>query len=209
MKKFFLAAVCVTALCFGFKTSNAQSSAGIKIGVFDIDIMVQALPEYRTVDSLTQVYERDSLGAEYQVYLSEYQRLDSTLKADSAKNVAKTIMDYNNQQKQQMQLNLVYWQQIAQQKSDDYRQRLLAPSYQKILAAYKKVLAEKKYTLVIKPSAVELGSNVENVFPLVAKEMDVTLPAGLTGDFNAALSDQSNTQTSPQTQQRTTPVKKP
>jgi Skp family chaperone for outer membrane proteins len=85
MKQVLMAAVCVTALCFTVKTSNAQTAPALKIGVFDLDIMVQALPEYRGIDSLTQIYQRDTLGAEYSVYQSEYQRLDSTLHADSAK----------------------------------------------------------------------------------------------------------------------------
>ena len=80
MKKVFLAAVCVTALCFGFKTSNAQTAPAFKVGVFDIDLMVQALPEYRDVDSVTNCMKEIHWLTEYQIYQSEYQRLDSTLK---------------------------------------------------------------------------------------------------------------------------------
>jgi Skp family chaperone for outer membrane proteins len=191
MKQVLMAAVCVTALSFSFKTSNAQTAPAFKIGVFDLDIMVQALPEYRAIDSLTQIYQRDTLGAEYSVYQSEYIRLDSTLKADSVKQppVPKTVMDYNNQQKQQMTMQLVYWQQISQNKVEQFRGEKLRPSYQKILVAYKKVLAAKKYDLILKPDAYELGSKVENMFPLVAKEMGITLPQGLTGDPNQALND--------------------
>jgi len=190
MKQVLMAAVCVTALCFTVKTSNAQTAPALKIGVFDFDIMVRALPEYRGIDSVTQLYQRDTLDAELAVYQSEYARLDSTLKVDSAKgNVPKTVMDYNNQQKQQMMMQLVYWQQISQNKVQEYQGRLLQPSYQKILTAYKKVLAAKKYDLILKPDAYELGSKVENVFPLVAKEMGITLPQGLTGDPNQALND--------------------
>jgi hypothetical protein len=98
-------------------------------------------------------------------------------------------MDYNNQQKQQMMMQLVYWQQISQNKVDQYRAQKLQPSYQKILVAYKKVLAAKKYDIILKPDAYELGSKVENIFPLVAKEMGITLPQGLTGDPNQALND--------------------
>ena len=190
MKQVLMAAVCVTALCFNYKTTNAQTTPALKIGVFDLDIMVQALPEYRGIDSLTQLYQRDTLGAEYAVYQSEYGRLDSTLHADSAKgNVPKTVMDYNNQQKQQMMMQLVYWQQISQNKVEQYRGQKLQPSYQRILVAYKKVLAAKKYDIILKPDAYELGSKVENVFPLVAKEMGITLPPGLTGDPNQALNE--------------------
>jgi Skp family chaperone for outer membrane proteins len=199
MKKVFLAAICVTALCFGFKTSNAQTAPTFKVGVFDIDLMVQALPEYRGVDSMVQIYERDTLGTEYQIYQGEYQRLDSTLKSDSAKGVSKTIMDYNNQQKQQMTYNLVYWQQIAQQKSDNYRGNLASPLYQRVVAAYKKVLATKKYNLILKPNTYEVGFPAENMFPLVAKELNVTLPPGLTVDPNQALQDAGGTTTIPKT----------
>src|SRR5205809_5908114 len=151
MKKVLLAAVCVTALCFGFTTSNAQTSP-IKIGVFDIDLMVQALPEYRGIDSLTQLYERDTLGSEYQVYQNEYQRLDSTYKSDSAKGSSKVALDYILNQKQQMMYNLVYWQQIAQNKSDQYRGQLSSPLYQRVVTAYKKVLSTRKYNIILKPN---------------------------------------------------------
>lgn len=187
-----MAAVCITALCFGLNKANAQAGAasGLKVGIFDIDVMVQVLPEYRVADSLTQIYVRDTLQEEYQVYQNEYQRLDSTLKADTAKgNVPKTVMDYNNQQKQQMMMQLVYWQQISQNKSQAYQQKLLGPSYQKVLAAYKKVLATKKYDIILKLEAFELGTKAENIFPLVAKELGVTLPPGLTMDPNQALND--------------------
>ena len=189
MKKVFLAAACVTALCFGFKTANAQTAPAFKVGVFDIDLMVRALPEYRAVDSVTQLYERDTLASEYQVYMSEYQRLDSTYKVDSAANKPKAVLDYTLNQKQQMQFNLVYWQQIAQQKSDQFRGNLAGPLYQRVAAAYKKVLAVKKYNLILKPDSYEVGFPIENMFPLVAKEMNVTLPPGLMVDPNQALQE--------------------
>src|SRR5215472_1907306 len=101
MKKVFLAAVCITALCFGVKSSYAQTAPAFKIGVFDIDLMVRALPEYRGIDSLTQIYERDTLGSEYQIYQAEYQRLDSTYKADSAAKKPQAVLDYTGNQRQQ------------------------------------------------------------------------------------------------------------
>jgi hypothetical protein len=193
MKKVFLAAVCVTALCFGFITTNAQTAPAFKVGVFDIDLMVQAMPEYRGVDSLTQLYERDTLGSEYQIYLSEYQRLDSTWKSDSAAKKPQTVLDYTRNQEMQMAYQLQYWQQIAQNKSSQYRSSLAGPLYQKALAAYKKVLATRKYNLILKPDSYEVGFPIENMFPLVAKELNVTLPPGLTVDPNQALQDQGTT----------------
>jgi len=193
MKKFLTAVLGFAALLLSASHSNAQT-ATFKAAVFDIDIMVQALPEYRSVDSLTQLYERDTLAAEYQIYQAEYQRLDSTFKADSAKNAPKSVLDYTGNQKQQMAFNLIYWNQIAQNKSDSYRGQLAQPLYQRVLAAYRKVLATRKYNLILKTNTYEVGTQIDNLFPLVAKEMNVTLPPGLMGDPNQALQDQAPSQ---------------
>jgi Skp family chaperone for outer membrane proteins len=161
----------------------------LKIGVFDIEIMMQVMPGYRGVDSLVQSFERDSLAAEYQFYQSEYQRLDSTYKLDSAANKAKTILDMEKQQRQQVAMNLVYWQQIAQNKSDQKRAVLAQPLYEKVVTAYKKVLDVKKYTLILKPNTFEAGTQVENIFELVAKELKIPLPRELGGMGNSAGGD--------------------
>ena len=190
MKK-VLTAVCVLTALFSVSRSTAQT-ATFKAAVFDIDIMVQALPEYRGIDSMTQIYERDTLGSEYQIYQSEYQRLDSTFKSDSALKKPQSVLDYTNNQKQQMAFNLIYWNQIAQNKSDSYRGRLAQPLYQRVLAAYKKVLSTRKYNLILKTNTYEVGTQIDNLFPLVAKEMNVTLPPGLMGDPNQALQEPQN-----------------
>ncbi|HVF98039.1 MAG TPA: hypothetical protein VM871_11985, partial [Flavisolibacter sp.] len=72
--------------------------------------------------------------------------------------------------------NLVYWQQYSQQLSTGRRQQLAEPLYQRVVAAYSKVLQTNNYLVVLKPGAYEMGSKVENVFEKVAKELKVTLP---------------------------------
>src|SRR6476660_6952730 len=79
-KKFFFI-LSLAALLF---TANSTKAQVLKIGVFDIDMMVQAMPAYHLVDSLMQIYDNDSLGALKQYNEGEYQRLDSTYKSDSA-----------------------------------------------------------------------------------------------------------------------------
>lgn len=196
MKKFFLLTLSVFTLGVAFK--SAAQAPVLKIGVFDIDMMVQALPEYRSIDSLTANYEQDSLGAQYQSYQSEYQRLDSTFKADSVAKRPQSVLDYSNNLKRQMAFNLVYWQQISQQKSNDFRAQLAQPLALRVLNAYKKVLATNKYSLILKPNTYEVGTpHLENIFPLVAKEMNVTLPPGLTGDPNQALGEIGTQQKQP------------
>ena len=182
MKKVILSVLTAAGLMLVAGKTQAQTTSPLKIGVFDIDYMVQAMPGYPAIDSAVQVYERDSLGAEYEIYQMEYHRLDSTYKADSAAGKPATLLDYTKGKLQQMAFNLVYWQQIAQNKSDAKRGQLAGPLYQAVGAAYKKVLDTKKFTLVLKPNTYELGSTaVENIFPLVAKELNVPLPEALGG----------------------------
>lgn len=178
MKKVLISVLTLTLF---FSDCKAQAQTQLKIGVFDIDLMVQNMPGYKLVDSLVQIYNRDSLGAEYQIYQNEYQRLDSTFKADSAAGKSATILDYTSNQRKQVGINLVYWQQIAQQKSDNKRGILAQPLYTEVATAYKKVLDARKYTLVLKPNTYELGTPIENVFLYVAKELKVQLPPELGG----------------------------
>src|SRR5947208_14174462 len=94
MKK-FLPFLFSTVAFLTLQTSQAQQLKG---GVFDLDMMVQLMPGYSTVDSLVQAYVKDSLNPQYEIYLSEFRRLDSTYKADSplvAQRVkSKTMLDY-------------------------------------------------------------------------------------------------------------------
>jgi hypothetical protein len=52
--------------------NNDVRSQTLKVGVFDLDLMVQAMPAYQAVDSLMQIYDRDSLGAEEEYNQMEY-----------------------------------------------------------------------------------------------------------------------------------------
>jgi Skp family chaperone for outer membrane proteins len=183
MKKVFFSMLLLAALFVTGTTAKAQSSP-IKIGVFDIEMMVRAMPGAARVDTLIQLYERDSLQAEYQFYYKEFQRLDSTFKADSASGKPKTVLDLVMQQRQQVGMNIAYWQQIAQQKSEQKRAVLSQSMYEQVVNAYKKVLDTRKYTLVLKPGSYEVGlSSIENVFQYVAKELKVKLPDELGGDL--------------------------
>jgi Skp family chaperone for outer membrane proteins len=185
MKKVLFVMLAVVGSFFAADTVQAQQ---MKIGVFDIEVMVQAMPKYRNVDSLVSMYEQDSLSAEYNVYQSEYKRLDSTYKADSAANKPKAIVEYNKNERQKMAMNLVYWQQIAQQKSDNKRAQLANPLFEQVLAAYQRVLAARKYSLVLKPNSYDPvwgQTQVENVFQYVARELKIPNPPELGGDLQS------------------------
>ncbi len=201
MKKVFLTVLMFTAIVsFAYK-ANAQSSP-IKIGVFDISVMVQQMPGYSSVDSMVQLYERDSLAAEYDFYRSEYGRLDSTYKLDSIAKKAPSVLSLEQQQRQQVALTLVYWQQYAQEKSEQKREQLAQPLIKQVYDAYQKVLAVKKYTLILKPQSLENGTvfssalgGADNVFKLVANELKISLSREL--NFPEDDQSQQNNQQAP------------
>lgn len=174
---------------------NAQSAA--KVGVFDIDIMVQAMPGYRAVDSMLNLYEQDSLRSEYEFAVKEYNRLDSTYKADSAAKKAASVLNYQKDQRSQIATTIIYWQQISQQKTEQKRQQLAGSMYEKVLTAYSKVLNSNNYLVVLKPGAFEMGSKVENVFEKVAKELGITLPDQLRSQGPAPEQEQAPAQGKP------------
>ena len=171
-------------MVFSANNSSAQAT-GAKIGVFDIDIAVSNMPGYRTVDSLLGIYQQDSLRGEYDFAVREYNRLDSTYKSDSAAKKAPTVLNYQKDQRSQIATTIIYWQQISQQKTEQRRQELAAPMYEKVLGAYSKVLQANNYLVVLKPGAYEMGSKVDNVFEKVFKELKLPVPEQLKSQGNA------------------------
>ena len=77
-------------------------------------------------------------------------------------------------------INILYWQQIAENRSNTKRGALSQDLYNLVVNAYKKVLARKKYTLVLKPQTYEGGFKIDNIFIAVARELKLTeLPQNL------------------------------
>lgn len=176
MKRVFFGLLAVIAICF---TTATTTQAQVKVGIFDLDVMVTAMPAYRVVDSLLAIYQRDSLGGEYSYYLGEYQRLDSTLKyidtpgVKSGK-ITATKMDLDNKQKQQFLSTLLNWRDIAQQKIN-YKKAILSQSlYNQVGTSYEKIVKAKGYNIVFKPGTIEYGPRYDNLFIAVAKDLKLT-----------------------------------
>jgi len=172
MKKILFAAF--TFIFIVLFNSNANSQT-FKVGVFDLDLMVQAMPAYRAVDSLMQIYDRDSVGALLEYNDAEYRRLDSVYKADSAAVAnglkSKAVYDMVAQDRQKAMINVLYRQQIGDNKSNQKRSALSQNLYKQVSDAYKKVLLRKKYTLILKPNTYEAGFAIDNIFIAVAREL--------------------------------------
>lgn len=165
----------VLSFVFLFVCKNEANSQTLKIGVFDLEVMVQAMPAYRVVDSLMTFYDRDTLDALRLYNESEYKRLDSIFKTDSAAvakgQKPKAVYDIIVNDRQKAMINILYWQQIAQNKSNEKRSMLSQNLFKQVSDAYQKVLLRKKYTLILKPNTYEAGFPIDNVFIAVAREL--------------------------------------
>lgn len=185
MKKVLIAVVALVGLLVFSNETKAQ--AQVKIGFFDLETMVTAMPGYGRVDSLLQIFERDSLTAEYDFFQSEFKRLDSTFKADSIGGKPKNVLDLIQRQRNDVAINLIYWQQYSQQKIEAKRNQLAGPMANQVFTAYQKVLQKGNYAIVLNPQALEQYSlrmgatKIENLFVPVAKELKIQLPEELGG----------------------------
>jgi Skp family chaperone for outer membrane proteins len=185
MKKVLIAVVALVGLLIFTNDTKAQGQ--VKVGFFDLETMVTAMPGYRSVDSLLQIYERDSLTNEYDFYQTEFKRLDSTFKADSTARKPKNILDLIAKDRSNVAVKLIYWQQYSQQAIENKRNILAGPMVQQVFGAYQKVLQRGNYTFVLNPQALEgvslrMGlTKAENLFIPVAKELKIQLPEELGG----------------------------
>jgi outer membrane protein len=175
MKKVLVVAVAVLGLVVTGTEKAAAQTTPNKFGYFDLEYVLSVMPGIEKVDTLMQVFERDSLNPEYQFELAELNRMDSTLKADSAKMPARLY-----QQRQQEQIQRYYklqnWQQYSQQIMQSKQQELMAPYLNKVLEAFQAVIAEGKYTYVFKRETLWQAPPADNLIPVVAKKLGIKLP---------------------------------
>ncbi|AYD46284.1 MAG TPA: OmpH family outer membrane protein [Arachidicoccus soli] len=177
MKKVIFSLVAIIGL--GIATNNVKAQSSLKIGVFDIDQMVSAMPEMKDVQVKMQSYQKDTLGGERDQLSTLLENQQNTYKADSAAKKSQAILDYDRNQLGTLYSKLVNWQQYVQQASQNKYGELTQGMYTKAAAAFKKVVAAQKITLVLKPDVIQYADDkqIVNLFIPVAKELGVNLNA--------------------------------
>ena len=182
MKKLFFSFLTMAAfLTMAVKSANAQQ-ASIKLGVFNMDLIVQNLPEFKaTVQDKVEQYDKDSLGVAHDMLQQQFVTLDSTWKADSAKKVPKAILDGTAQKRVEVYYQLAQWSQIAQQYHQNKMYQLAEPLYKKAQASFEKIKVAKKINVVLAQDAILIADPgmVENLTLDVAK--DLGIPTGENG----------------------------
>lgn len=184
MKQLLL--VCVTVAASLLFSNNSQ--AQVKIGYFDEQSLLSLFPGIDKVDSLMNSYLRDSLNVEYAYSVQDYQRRDSIFKKDSATMPAKArelaVSDLNR-----LYYKIANWQQYSQEMQQEKMDRMLLPYRQQMAAALQQVVAENKYTLVIKSEALSTYFEppmLDNLTIRVAMKLKFELPQNVLDAWKAA-----------------------
>jgi Skp family chaperone for outer membrane proteins len=187
MKKGFLF-VAILLLAVSFTNS---ASAQTKIGYFDDQSVVALFPGIQEkLDTVLQSFAKDSLQEEYNYTLKDYQVKDSIYKRDSAdlskrpKALELATTDLNR-----LKYKLINWQQYQQEAMQQKQEQLLLPYRQKVAAALSEVVAENKYTLVLKADALSpyaQPSIADNLTIRVAMKLKLALPKEVEDAFRAA-----------------------
>ena len=169
-----LISIFAASFCYAQSPYSKQN----KIAVFDIDLMVQALPEYKIVDGLVLIYSpAESNAKEYvEIFQKERQRIDSiSLQANKHSGTERLkFLDSINNMKNQIDQSIVYYRIKAKQEDSIIHRRLAGPLYEKVKAIADKIISQNKYDIILKPDALKQGDNFDNMFILVAKELKLT-----------------------------------
>lgn len=185
MKQLLL--VCVTVAASLLFSNNAQ--AQVKIGHFDEQALLSLFPGLNErVDSMMNSYVRDSLNVEYAYSIQDYQRRDSLFKKDSATMPAKArelaLTDLNK-----LYYKIANWQQYSQEMQQDKMEGILFPYKQQMFTALQQIVAEQKYTWIIKTEAVSqyFQPNIlDNITIRVALKLNLPLDKEITDAWKAA-----------------------
>jgi Skp family chaperone for outer membrane proteins len=185
MKKLLFVCVVLAASLVSATTTNAQAT---KIGYFDEESVLGAIPGIGRIDSMMQIFVNDSIGGEYTYRLGQFQLADSMFRKDSLTMPAKS-RELALKELNQKRAILVNWQQYATQMRDAKLEQLLQPYRQRIVDALRQVVAEGKYTMVLTEAALSpLVSKpiADNLSIRVAMKMKLPLPKEIEDAFRAA-----------------------
>jgi len=155
-------------------SANAQTAAQ-KIGYISTDELISIMPETVKADSsLTQFRNALIQNAQEkeQALTSAIEKFnkDSAGFSDAVKEVKRTEL-------QKMLQDLTTEEQRIQQQLEQKRYELIGPINKKAFDAIQAVAREQKYTYIIEKGALLTAPAGDDVLPLVAKKLNITLPA--------------------------------
>ncbi len=173
-----------------FLSMNSASAQTTKIGYFEEQSALSLFPGITKIDTLMNSYRVDSLQVEYNYTIADYQRKDSTFKKDSATMPAKA-RELAVRDLMQVRYKLVNWQQYQEELERYKYEQLVNPYRLKLAEALAAVVAEQKYTLVLKAETLSPYVQpplLDNLTIRVAQKLKLPLPKEIEDAWKAATS---------------------
>jgi outer membrane protein len=159
-------------LCF---IASATVDAQSKIGYISSQELVSVMPETKKADSLLQDFRNalvqnatDKQNAFYAA-VDKFNK-DSATMTEAQKSVKRAELTKLGQ-------DLGGEDERIQQQLQQKQQELLAPINKKAFEAVQSVAKESGYTYVVEKEAVLVAPPAEDILPLVAKKLNIKLPA--------------------------------
>jgi outer membrane protein len=153
-----------------------------KTGYIRVDDIIRLMPETAKIQGTLEKYQADSLQPRFNYTLTEYRRKDSIVNGpDSTKTPAAARAKMREEMEQDL-YELQNWQTIVQNATQTRQDMLLEPIYTKAIEAVQAVAKENGYTYVYTKDALLVAPPADDLLPLVAKKLKLTLP----GNANAA-----------------------
>lgn len=175
MKKFLTAALITATVLVGTSQVNAQS----KIGYISTQELVSIMPETAKADSNLQQY-RTALIQNAQEKQSSLEAAIEKFNVDSVK-MTTSVKDVKRGELQKMLNDLQAEDQRIQQQLQQRQQELIAPINRKAFDAVQTVAKENGYTYIFEKDALLVAPPGDDVLQLVAKKMNIKVPAGRVG----------------------------
>jgi len=171
MKKFLTAAfITVTAL-----VTTSQANAQTKIGYISTEELVSIMPETAKADSNLQQY-RTALIQNAQEKQSSLETAIEKFNKDSS-TMTISVKDVKRGELQKMLNDLQSEDQRIQQQLQQRQQELIAPINKKAFDAIQAVAKENGYSYIFEKGALLVAPPGEDVLALVAKKLNVKVPA--------------------------------
>ncbi len=171
----------------GFTAAQAQ---GQKSAYMSVEQMVYLMPEIPKIDTMLQRYQADSLNTAYVELIRDYQYRDSVLR-DTSK-MPPSVIRQHRQELEATGYQIQNWQQISQEALRNKQQELLNPVYVKVMDAVRTVAKENGYGFVYNQEALLVAPPADNLFPMVAKKLNVKLPTQAGGTAPAGTTPRPN-----------------
>ena len=172
MKKMFAVVALVSALFFATQSANAQG----KIGYISTEELISIMPETQKADSnLSEL--RNALVKNAQEKESDLTAAIEKFNKDSV-SMSTAVKEVKRKELQKMLQELSTEEQRIQQQLQQRQQELITPINKRAFDAIQAVAKENGYAYIIEKNALLVAPPGDDVIQLVAKKLNIKVPAG-------------------------------